>query len=170
MPLGTASWLIKNTRLHDKQIAEFCGVTLREIMDLRDGRISICPVDPINYTQQLTLKAIKEATQDPHKKLQGNTIMMDIISDIKVTEKPYTPSKLRKSKKTAIVLLLKNYPMINPKEIRKLMNISIKTLEEYQNNLEELVKSINLDDDIESYLNLNPLWKEIKIKYQLDQE
>jgi hypothetical protein len=168
MPLGTASWLIKNTKLEDKQIAEFCGISLREVIDLRAGRTEICAVDPINYTQQLTLKEIKIATQDPSRKLKGDPLMMDILGDIKVVEKPYTPSKLRRSKKTAIILLLKNYPMINPKEVRKLMNISIKTFQEYEKNLEELVKSVNLDDNIESYLNLNPLWRELKEKYDLD--
>ena len=171
MPLGTASWLIKNTNLQDKQIAEFCQISLREVMDLRAQRIQICPVDPVNYTQQLTYQEINICTQDKNRKLMINGFAVD-ESKVKFKEKPYMPTKLRKSKKKAILILLKTYPMITEREIGQLMATPLKTIKEYKANLEELYKEIigdvNGDDDLESYVSLNPLWKTIKNKYQLE--
>ena len=171
MPLSTASWLIKNTDIQDKQIAEFCQISLREVMDLRANRIQICPVDPINYTQQLTYKEIKVATEDKNRKLQINGNLFESLkpSDLKNKEKPYMPTKLRKSKKKAVLTLLKTYPMITEKEVSKLMAVPLKTIKEYKSNLNELIADNALEDDIEPYVNINPLWKTIKIKYNLEE-
>jgi hypothetical protein len=173
MPLGTAAWLVKNTQLQDKQIAEFCQISLREVIDLRDKKIEICPVDPINYTQQLTEEEIKLSTQDKNRKLQP--ISFDFQKDqlfdkINIKEKSYCPLKLRKKKKNAVLMILKTYPMITNKEINQLMNISTKTVEQYRQELSDYIKNFTFDDDLELYFNMNPLWKTIKNKYNLNQD
>jgi hypothetical protein len=171
MPLSTASWLVKNTHLQDKQIAEFCQISLREVMDLRADRIQICPVDPINYTQQLTVKEIQWGTADKNRKLHMNGQLFDSLKpgDFKNKEKPYMPSKLRKSKKKAVLSLLKTYPMITEKEVGQLMSVPLKTIKEYKANLDQLILDNALEDDIEPYVNINPLWKTIKAKYNLEE-
>ena len=168
MPIETAAWLVKYTKLTDKQIAQFCQIELRNIMDLRAGRLQLNPVDPVNETQQLSYKEIQLSTQDPLRPLKN--IMADLLTDkdLMVKEKAYVPTKLRRQKKHITLVVLKLYPNISDKEIAQLVSMSIKTIKEYKNNIEELTKNINVDEDLNTYFDLNPFWKNIKIKYNID--
>ena len=60
MPMATAVWLVENTTLTFKQIAEFCKLHVVEVQGIADGEVAkgIKPYNPIlsNPVQQLDLR------------------------------------------------------------------------------------------------------------------
>ena len=169
MPMGTAAWLIKNTHLEDRQIADFCKISIRDIIDMRNKKVQIHPVDPIYYTQQLTMEEIERCTADPNSRLKVHEENYPMLnSKIKVPkEKPYLPSKMRREKKVGVLTIMKHYPMISDKDIHHLMNVPIKTVTNYRVNLEELIKEHPISESVESHISLNPLWRAIREKYNI---
>ena len=66
MPKATAIWLVENTALTFKQIADFCGMHELEIKGIADGEVGmgIKGLNPMS-TNQLTKEEIEIATKDP---------------------------------------------------------------------------------------------------------
>ena len=71
MPKATAVWLIENTSLTFKQIADFCGLHELEIKGIADGdvAIGIKAFNPI-LSNQLTRDEIEASSQDPNRPLK----------------------------------------------------------------------------------------------------
>src|SRR3546814_2125088 len=71
MPKATAVWLVDNTTLTFRQIAEFCGLHELEIKAIADQEVAIGMVgmDPV-ANGQLTKEEIKRCEADPKAKLQ----------------------------------------------------------------------------------------------------
>ena len=70
MPKATAVWLVENTTLTFKQIAEFCKLHELEIKGIADGDVakSIKAYNPI-LAGQLSRDEIEACSSDPQKKL-----------------------------------------------------------------------------------------------------
>ena len=68
MPKATAVWLIENTSLTFKQIADFCGLHELEIKGIADGdvAIGIKAYNPI-LSNQLTRDEIEASSKDPNR-------------------------------------------------------------------------------------------------------
>jgi uncharacterized protein len=67
---ATAVWLVENTSLTFKQIADFCHVTIMEVQTIADGNYSITRgMDPIK-SGQLTKSEITRCEKSPPAKLQ----------------------------------------------------------------------------------------------------
>ena len=70
MPKATAVWLVENTTLTFKQIAEFCNLHELEIKGIADGDVAkgIKAYNPI-LAGQLSREEIENCSKDPEKKL-----------------------------------------------------------------------------------------------------
>ena len=70
MPMATAIWLVENTTLTFRQIAEFCNLHEVEIQGIADGEVAkgIKPYNPI-ISGQLTKKEIELGSLTPLRDL-----------------------------------------------------------------------------------------------------
>ena len=73
MPRATAVWLVENTTLTFKQIADFCELHELEVQAIADGDVSfnIIGINPLE-TNQLTAEEIKRCEADKRASLQAN--------------------------------------------------------------------------------------------------
>ena len=164
MPKATAIWLVENTALTFKQIADFCGMHELEIKGIADGEVGmgIKGLNPMS-TNQLTKEEIEVATNDPEHSLElvQNEITLQTERDPK--QKKYTPLSKRQERPDAISWLLRNHPELKDSQIAKLvgstknMVVSIKTKANWNmSNIRPqdpvglgLCKQIDLDDALE---------------------
>lgn len=164
MPKATAIWLVENTALTFKQIADFCGMHELEIKGIADGEVGmgIKGLNPMS-TNQLTKEEIEVATNDPEHSLEliQNEITLQTEKDPK--QKKYTPLSKRQERPDAISWLLRNHPELKDSQIAKLvgstknMVVSIKTKANWNmSNIRPqdpvglgLCKQIDLDDALE---------------------
>ena len=70
MPKATAVWLVENTTLTFKQIAEFCNLHELEVKGIADGDVAkgIKAYNPI-LAGQLSRDEIDECSKDPERNL-----------------------------------------------------------------------------------------------------
>ena len=164
MPKATAIWLVENTALTFKQIADFCGMHELEIKGIADGEVGmgIKGFNPMSINQ-LTKEEIEVATNDPEHSLEliQNEITLQTERDPK--QKKYTPLSKRQERPDAISWLLRNHPELKDSQIAKLvgstknMVVSIKTKANWNmSNIRPqdpvglgLCKQIDLDDALE---------------------
>ena len=71
MPMATAVWLVENTTLTFKQIAEFCNLHELEIKGIADGDVAkgIKAYNPI-LAGQVSREEIEKCSQDSSKSLR----------------------------------------------------------------------------------------------------
>lgn len=150
MPKATAVWLIKNTCLTFKQIAEFCGMHELEVQGIADGDVaaSIMENNPIT-SDQLTSDMIKECEKDPSKSLKLNDHISDTIQ-VRKTRKntTYVPMAKRSDKPDGIAFLLKHYPTITDQQIRKLVNTTTPMIASIRNKTRWNIKEIEPRDPV----------------------
>ena len=74
MPMATAVWLVENTTLTFKQIADFCKLHEVEVQGIADGDVGkgIVGYNPI-IAGQLTRDEIEHSSKDQSRPLQINT-------------------------------------------------------------------------------------------------
>ena len=122
MPKATAVWLVENTTLTFKQIANFCNLHELEVKGIADGDVAkgIKAYNPI-LAGQLTRDEIDACSKDPYRSL--NLIKKDTeIKIIKERKKPkYTPLSKRQDRPDAILWLCKNAPELTDGQISKLV-------------------------------------------------
>ena len=135
MPKATAIWLVENSSLTFKQIAEFCGLHELEVQGIADGEVAVGMrgYDPID-NNQLTRDEIERCEQDENTSL--NLIKSNIIEELPPRKKDtkYTPLSLRQEKPYAILWLLKRYPTeLSSSQIAKLTGSTKNTVEAIKN-------------------------------------
>ena len=122
MPKATAIWLVENTALTFKQIADFCGMHELEIKGIADGEVGmgIKGLNPIS-TNQLTKEEVDKAANDPEHSLEliQNEITIQTERDPK--QKKYTPLSKRQERPDAISWLLRNHPELKDSQVAKLV-------------------------------------------------
>lgn len=130
MPKATAVWLVENTALTFKQIADFCGLHELEIKGIANEEVatSVMGINPIT-SGQLDKNEIAECSKDSNRALQLKTNIAYELS-AKKTKKgaKYTPIARRQDKPDAIYWLIKNYPDISDADIIKLIGTTKSTL------------------------------------------
>ena len=129
MPKATAVWLIENTSLSFKQIAEFCGLHELEVQGIADGEVAtgIQGLDPI-ATNQLEKEELERGQQDPKHRLRLKR--QDLPQPAKRTKGPrYTPVAKRQDKPDGIAWLLRNHPELKDTQIAKLIGTSKTTIQ-----------------------------------------
>jgi hypothetical protein len=132
MSKSTAIWLVANTALTFKQIADFCGMHEMEVNGIADGDVAkgIKGSDPIAMGQ-LTLNEIERCTADKTAKLELDKPIFNYQAGVKKAGKKvkYTPIARRRDKPDAIFWIVKNYPDIDDKGIVKLIGTTKSTIE-----------------------------------------
>ena len=124
MPMATAVWLVENTSLTFKQIADFCKLHEVEIQGIADGEVAkgIVGYNPI-ISGQLSDEEIKLSSEDINRPL--NIIDTDV--EVKSTEtkiKKYIPLSKRQDKPDSALWLLKNHSILKDSQIAKLVGIT----------------------------------------------
>ena len=121
MPKATAVWLVENTTLTFKQIAEFCNLPELEVKGIADGDVAkgIKAYNPI-LAGQLTREEINDCSKDQNRNL--NLVERAEEVQVKERKKPkYTPLSKRQDRPDAALWLLKNYSEFNDGQISKLV-------------------------------------------------
>ena len=121
MPKATAVWLVENTTLTFKQIAEFCNLHELEIKGIADGDVAkgIKAYNPI-LAGQLTREEINNCSKDQNRNL--NLVERAEEVQVKERKKPkYTPLSKRQDRPDAALWLIKNYSEFTDGQISKLV-------------------------------------------------
>ena len=124
MPMATAVWLVENTSLTFKQIAEFCKLHEVEIQGIADGDVAkgIVGYNPI-IAGQLTREEIKLSSEDPNRMLMLNVNEIEIAGEEKKTKK-YIPLSKRQDKPDSALWLIKQHASLKDSQIAKLVGIT----------------------------------------------
>jgi hypothetical protein len=127
-PKATAVWLVDNTTLSFKQIAEFTGYHELEIQGIADGDVAagVKGFDPV-ANNQLEQSEIDKAEKDAfHKmKLKFNPAARD---EDKRRGPRYTPLSKRQDRPNAILWLVKFHPELSDGQISKLVGTTKPTI------------------------------------------
>ena len=127
MPKATAVWLVENTKISFKQIADFCNLHELEVKGIADGDVAkgIKAYNPI-LAGQLTREEIEASSKDAARPLALNIKNLDIKSQKKGPR--YVPLSKRQDRPEAVLWLLKNYPQLSDGQIGKLVGSTKNTV------------------------------------------
>ena len=133
MPKATAVWLVENTKISFKQIADFCNLHELEVKGIADGDVAkgIKAYNPI-LAGQLTRDEIEASSKDHSRSLMLNKKNLD-ISDQKKNQK-YIPLSKRQDRPNAALWLIKNFSQLSDGQIAKLVGSTKKTVSLIRNN------------------------------------
>ena len=124
MPMATAVWLVENTTLTFKQIANFCKLHEVEIQGIADGEVAkgIKAYNPI-ISGQLSREEIKLSSQDENRPLQIKSNDIEISNTEKKIKK-YIPLSKRQDKPDSALWLLRQHNILKDSQIAKLVGIT----------------------------------------------
>jgi len=129
MAKATAVWLVDNTTLTFKQIADFCDLHELEVQGIADGDVAtgVKGFDPI-ANNQLTQSEIDRAEKDPLYKL-----VLKYNPAAEGEEKRrgprYTPLSKRQDRPASILWLVKFHPELSDGQISKLVGTTKPTIQ-----------------------------------------
>ena len=148
MPKATAVWLVQNTTLSFKQIANFCRLHELEVKGIADGDVAkgIKAYNPIT-SGQLTREEIDLSSKDENRPL--NIINYDIeISSSEKKLKKYIPLSKRQDKPDSVLWILKNHPQLKDSQIAKLVGITKNSVVAIRNKSYWNYNSLNPKDPV----------------------
>ncbi len=124
MPMATAVWLVENTSLTFKQIANFCKLHEVEIQGIADGEVAkgIVGYNPI-IAGQLSREEINLSSQDPNRELNLNSNEIEIEGGER-KQKKYIPLSKRQDKPDSALWLIKQHSNLKDSQIAKLVGIT----------------------------------------------
>ena len=124
MPMATAVWLVENTTLTFKQIADFCKMHEVEIQGIADGEVAkgIKAYNPI-ISGQLTREEIKLSSEDENRPLIIKSSDIEISNTEKKTKK-YVPLSKRQDKPDSALWLIRQHNILKDSQIAKLVGIT----------------------------------------------
>tara|TARA_A100001011_G_scaffold393917_1_gene485034 strand:- start:193 stop:822 length:630 start_codon:yes stop_codon:yes gene_type:complete len=122
MPKATAVWLVQNTTLSFKQIANFCNLHELEIKGIADGDVAkgIKAYNPI-LAGQLTREEIDVCSKDLNRQLKINKKNVDVLVTSERKKSKYTPLSKRKDRPDSILWLVKNFSQLTDGQIAKIV-------------------------------------------------
>ena len=144
MPMATALWLVENTTLTFKQIAEFCKMHEVEIEVIADGDVGkgIVAYNPI-MSGQLTRDEIELSSKDDKRPLNLKNDDIDFEVEEKKIKK-FVPLSKRQDKPDAALWLIKQHTTLKDSQISKLVGITKNSVSSIRNK------------NYWNYNNLNP--------------
>ncbi|WP_370300604.1 DUF1013 domain-containing protein [Pseudooceanicola sp.] len=129
MAKATAVWLVDNTTMTFKQIADFVGMHELEVQGIADGDVAagVKGFDPI-ANNQLTPAEIDSAEKNPlHRlKLKFNAAA---VGEEKRRGPRYTPLSKRQDRPAAILWLVKFHPELSDGQVSKLVGTTKPTIQ-----------------------------------------
>ena len=124
MPMATAVWLVENTTLTFKQIAQFCNLHEVEIQGIADGEVAkgIKAYNPF-ISGQLTREDIELSSKDENRPLKISSSDIEISNTNKKVKK-YVPLSKRQDKPDSVLWLIKQHPQLKDSQIAKLVGVT----------------------------------------------
>ena len=144
MPMATAVWLVENTNLTFKQIANFCNLHEVEIQGIADGEVAkgIKAYNPI-ISGQLSREEIELSSKDESRPLKIQSTDIEISNTEKKIKK-YIPLSKRQDKPDSALWLIKQHSILKDSQIAKLVGITKNSVTSIRNK------------NYWNYNNLNP--------------
>lgn len=129
MARATAVWLVDNTTMSFKQIAEFCGMHELEVQGIADGDVAqgVKGFDPV-ANNQLEPIEIERAEKDPQYRLKLK-FNPSAVGEEKRRGPRYTPLSKRQDRPAAILWLVKFHPELSDGAIGKLVGTTKPTIQ-----------------------------------------
>ena len=148
MPMATAVWLVENTTLTFKQIADFCNLHEVEVQGIADGEVAkgIKAYNPIT-SGQLTKEEIELSSKDQDRALKITNTDVKITSDEKKIKK-YVPLSKRQDKPDSVLWLIKSYPQLKDSQIAKLVGITKNSVVSIRNKSYWNYNNLNAKDPV----------------------
>ena len=148
MPMATAVWLVENTALTFKQIADFCKLHEVEIQGIADGEVAkgIVGYNPI-IAGQLTKEEIELSSNDQTRPLSLRKNEIKISSDEKKLKK-YIPLSKRQDKPDSALWLIKQHSNLKDSQIAKLVGITKNTAVAIRNKSYWNFNNLNAKDPV----------------------
>ena len=148
MPMATAVWLVENTSLTFKQIADFCKLHEVEIQGIADGEVAkgIVGYNPI-ISGQLTNEEIELSSKDENRSLTITNEEVEVKSDENKIKK-YIPLSKRQDKPDSALWLLKNHSILKDSQIGKLVGITKNSVTSIRNKSYWNYNSLNAKDPV----------------------
>ena len=148
MPMATAVWLVENTTLTFKQIANFCNLHEVEVQGIADGEVAkgIVGYNPI-IAGQLTKEEIELSSKDNSRPLNINNYNLDISSsDNKI--KKYVPLSKRQDKPDSALWLIRQHSILKDSQIAKLVGITKNSVLAIRNKSHWNYNNLNAKDPV----------------------
>jgi len=148
MPMATAVWLVENTTLTFKQIAEFCKLHVVEIQGIADGEVAkgIKGYNPI-IAGQLTRDEINLSAKDENRPLQIQNTDVEISFSEK-KNKRYIPLSKRQDKPDSALWLIKHYSQLKDSQIAKLIGMTKNSVTSIRNKSYWNFNNLNSKDPV----------------------
>ena len=148
MPMATAVWLVENTSLTFKQIADFCKMHEVEVQGIADGEVAkgIVGYNPI-ISGQLSSEEIKLSSDDNNRSLN----IIDEEVEVKNTGnkiKKYIPLSKRQDKPDSALWLIKNHSILKDSQIAKLVGVTKNSVTSIRNKSYWNYNSLNAKDPV----------------------
>ena len=149
MPVATAVWLVENTSLTFKQIADFCKMHEVEIRSIADGEVGkgIVGYNPI-ISGQLSREEIDLSSKDGNRPLIISVNEVQITSQNKKDNKRYVPLSKRQDKPDSALWLIKNHSKLKDSQIAKLVGITSSSVKAIRNKSYWNYNSLNPKDPV----------------------
>ena len=148
MPMATAVWLVENTSLTFKQIADFCKLHQVEIQGIADGEVAkgIKAYNPI-ISGQLSREEIELSSKDENRPLNIKSNDIEISGEEKKIKK-YVPMSKRQDKPDSALWLIKQHSQLKDSQIAKLVGITKNSVTSIRNKSYWNYNNLNPKDPV----------------------
>ena len=148
MPMATAVWLVENTTLTFRQIADFCKLHEVEVQGIADGEVAkgIVGYNPI-MSGQLTREEINLSSDDNNRPLNLKTNVVE-VEDIEKKVKKYVPLSKRQDKPDSALWLIKQHSILKDSQIAKLVGVTKNSVTAIRNKSYWNFNSLNAKDPV----------------------
>ena len=148
MPMATAMWLVENTTLTFKQIADFCNLHEVEVQGIADGEVAkgIKAYNPI-ISGQLSREEIELSSKDESRPLEIKNSDIEISNSEKKIKK-YIPLSKRQDKPDSALWLLKNHSILKDSQIAKLVGVTKNSVTSIRNKSYWNYNNLNPKDPV----------------------
>ena len=148
MPMATAVWLVENTTLTFKQIANFCNLHEVEIQGIADGEVAkgIKAYNPI-ISGQLSREEIESSSSDENRPLQIKNTDIEISNTEKKIKK-YIPISKRQDKPDSALWLIRQHNMLKDSQIAKLVGVTKNSVTSIRNKSYWNYNNLNPKDPV----------------------
>ncbi len=148
MAKATAVWLVDETTLTFRQVAEFCGLHELEVQGIADGDVAagVKGFDPV-ANNQLTADEIAKAEKDP-----SHNLKLKYYAAAEGEEKRrgprYTPLSKRQDRPASILWLVKFHPELTDAQISKLVGTTKPTIQSIRERTHWNINNIDPIDPV----------------------
>ena len=148
MPMATAVWLVENTTLTFKQIANFCNLHEVEIQGIADGEVAkgIKAYNPI-ISGQLSREEIELSSKDENRPLEIKDTDIE-ISSVGEKIKKYVPLSKRQDKPDSALWLIRQHSILKDSQIAKLVGITKNSVVTIRNKSYWNYNNLNAKDPV----------------------